>query len=163
MNKDHICLHIIGAMGEILNTYLSYNQCQREYFENSGIYYEKEVHILKYIIDNPNKTLTEIAKKTSRSKSSVSQVIKRLVEKELLHVEQDAIDKRKMTFTPTEKGYQLDNAHRKYDFEMAKFLSKFLTKYTEDEINLFLDLLKKYNDFQNEGYSLKDIKKTVER
>lgn len=158
MKKEEQCLEVICTIGKIFNFYSSYDQSQRQYFEGGDSYYEKEVHLLKYIIDNPEKTITEIAEKTSRTKSSVSQVIKRLVEKELISIEKDEIDKRKLIFIPTEKGLKLDSAHRKYDMEMAKFLSKFLKDYSEQDIKIFLELLDKYNDFQKIGYNLSDIK-----
>lgn len=157
MDKEQQCLEIICTMGKIFNFYSSYDQSQRQYFEGGDSYYEKEVHLLKYIIDNPEKTITEIAEKTSRTKSSVSQVIKRLVEKELISIEKDEIDKRKLIFLPTKKGLKLDLAHRKYDIEMAKFLSKFLENYSEKDIEIFLELLGKYDAFQKKEYSLKDI------
>ncbi|MGL5725640.1 MarR family winged helix-turn-helix transcriptional regulator [Cetobacterium sp.] len=158
MSKDEQCLEIICKMGKIFNFYSSYDNSQRQYFKGGDSYYEKEVHLLKYLIDNPEKTITEIADKTSRTKSSVSQVIKRLVEKELISIEKDEVDKRKLVFIPTEKGKKLDDAHRKYDMEMAKFLSNFLENYTEKDISVFLELLDKYNKFQKIGYDLSDIK-----
>ena len=62
-------------------------------------------------------------------------------------------------YETAKKGLKLDSAHRKYDIEMAKFLSKFLEDYTENDIQIFLELLAKYDAFQKKEYSLKDIYK----
>lgn len=157
MQREKKCLDIIMNMEKIFNSYTSYSQIQRKYSEDDNIFFEKEVHLLKQIIENPSDTITMIAEKTMRTKSSVSQVVKRLIEKGLLEIEKNTSDKRKITFIPTEKGKKLYEAHEYYDFKMATLLSKFLEEYSDKEIENFLLILKKYHKYMNQGYSLKDI------
>lgn len=157
MKREEKCLDIIINMEKIFNSYAGYSQTQRKYSEDGSIFFEKEVHLLKQIIENPSDTITMIAEKTIRTKSSVSQVVKRLIEKGLLEIEKDISDKRKISFIPTEKGIQLYEAHEYYDSKMAALLSKFLEDYSTEEIEKFLQMLKKYHEYMNQGYSLKDI------
>lgn len=156
MKKEQQCFDIICTIKKIFNFYLSSERFQNDCFGEEDSYHEKKIQLLKCIIDNPNKTITEIAEETSRTKSAVSQIVKKLVEKGLIEVEKDNLDKRKLVFIPTEKGVRVNSANRKYNIKMAKFLSKFLEDYTEKDIELFLKLLDRYNEFQKLEYSLKD-------
>lgn len=157
MKREEKCLSIINNMEKIFNSYAGYKQIQRKYSEDGNIFFEKEVHLLKEIIENPNETITTIAEKTMRTKSSVSQVVKRLIEKELLKIEKDLSDKRKINFIPTEAGKKLYEAHEYYDSKMAVLLSNFLKEYSNEEIEKFLQILKKYHEYMKQGYSLEDI------
>lgn len=159
MEKEKRCLDIIRKMEKVSNILSSYSQCQREYYKNSGVYFEKEVHLLKKIIENPKVTITEIAKQSERTKSSVSQILKRLVEKKLLIIEKDKLDKRKMLFIPTEQGKKLYVAHEEYDNKMAGFLAEIYKENSIKEIDLFLEMLSLYEKYVKTGYSLKDIEK----
>lgn len=157
MFRNKMCLEILLNMEKIFNTYTGYSQIQRKYSEEGNIFFEKEVHLLKQIIENPNDTITLIAEKTSRTKSSVSQVVKRLIEKNLITIKKDNVDKRKVIFLPTEKGKKLYYDHEYYDNKMAELLSIFFTEYSDEEIKKFLEMLIKYLSYMHQGYSLKDI------
>ena len=157
MNREEKCLEIISNMDKIFNNHISYNQMQRKYEEDGNIFFEKEVHLLKQIIENPDNTVTVIAEKTMRTKSSVSQILKRLITKKLIKTEKDPEDKRKVVFIPTEDGKKLYKAHEYYDSKMAFLLSKFLKEYSNEDIELFLEILKKYYEYLTQNYTLKDI------
>lgn len=157
MSREKKCLDVIISIERVFNTYSSYSQSQREYYQKGGNYYEKEVHILKEIIENPTQTITQIAEKTNRTKSSVSQVVKRLVEKNLISLEKSNTDKRKVIFNTTEQGRKLYEAHNRYDDKMAYFLSEFFSEFSDEEIEKFEKMLNKYNQYILQGYSLKDL------
>lgn len=157
MTREKKCLEIINNMDKIFNNHISYNQVQRKYEEDGNIFFEKEVHLLKQIIENPDDTITTIAEKTMRTKSSVSQILKRLISKNLIKIKKDSIDKRKVLFIPTEEGINLYKAHEYYDSKMAFLLSNFFKEYSNKDIELFLEMLKKYYEYLSQGYTLKDI------
>lgn len=85
--------------------------------------------------------------------------MKRLVEKKLLIIEEDKLDKRKMIFIPTEQGKKLYVAHEEYDNKMAGFLAEVYKENSIKEIELFLEMLGLYEKYVKTGYSLKDIEK----
>lgn len=157
MTREEKCLEIIINMDKIFNNHAGYNQIQRKYEEEGNIYFEKEVHLLKQIIENPNETVTDIAEKTMRTKSSVSQILKRLITKKLIKIDKNPKDKREVIFIPTEEGIKLYKAHEYYDSKMAFLLSNFLKEYSNEDIELFLEILKKYYEYLTQNYTLKDI------
>ena len=54
-------------------------------------YTSVEVHMLKYIIDHPGKTVTDLSQEWDRSKAAISQMLKRMEEKGLIksHIEKE--------------------------------------------------------------------------
>ena len=74
-----------------------------------------EVHTLKYIIDHPGKTTTELSLDWDKTKAAVSQLMKKLESKDLvLHQPAPGSEKKQLYF-PTNKGLALHTCHLDYD------------------------------------------------
>lgn len=74
-----------------------------------------EVHMLKYIIDHPGKTVTDLSQDWDRTKPAISQLLKRMEEKELVEWREAPDSKKKQLYYATPKGEELHARHLEYD------------------------------------------------
>jgi DNA-binding MarR family transcriptional regulator len=95
-----------------------------------------EIHTISYIGDHPGCTVTEIAKTWMKTKSAVSQLVKKLRIQGLVSVEQDKADEKQMLLRLTPSGKMADALHRRFD-EVAwkQSIDHLKESYTEEEIN----------------------------
>lgn len=82
------------------------------------LYTPVEVHMLKYIADYPGKTVTELSYEWDRTKAAVSQMLKKMEQKELIYKKNAKDNLRKQCFYLTQKGEQLHQYHLRYDQEV---------------------------------------------
>lgn len=105
-----------------------------------------EVHILTMIEDHPGVTVSSLAKEWRRTKSAVSQNVKKLEEKGLVHRVRDGDDAKVFHLYPTEEGVRLSTAHKLYDnmaiLEAQQYL---LRTCTPEEIDAFYKVLDTYS------------------
>jgi DNA-binding MarR family transcriptional regulator len=95
-----------------------------------------EIHTISYIGDHPGCTVTEIAKTWMKTKSAVSQLVKKLRKQGLVVVEQDQADEKQMLLRLTPSGKMADALHRRFD-EVAweRSLGHLKESFSEEEIN----------------------------
>lgn len=87
---------------------------------------EKEWNYLVWIVENQDKTITELAGILGIGKGTLSNNLKALIKKKLL-VKTAAADKRFINLTPTEKGIKYINLHKKEHEKIKAALLKVLT------------------------------------
>ena len=78
-------------------------------------YTSVEVHMLKYIIDHPGKTVTELSREWDRTKPAISQMLKRMEQKGLISWTTEPGNNKKQLYHATEQGIQLHSAHTEND------------------------------------------------
>lgn len=145
-NKHLEIMKKIDDIGSFLGLYFIK---QRDY--NTGEKFtQTEVHMLEMIVENPNISSTEIAKKLYKTKSSISQIIKKLIEKGLLLKNKNADDLRSMDFLITEKGYFVHYSHKNYDNKMCEILKNKTEHFSEEDIDKILDFLNIFSSYQIE-------------
>ncbi len=106
-----------------------------------------EAHILKTIAAHPGVTVTEIARQFNRTKSFVSQTVKRLCEMGFVERVSSRRDARVAELYPTEKGLALDRAHRRYDaHEVAATFEELAQYCTREEIETFFRVVAAYRE-----------------
>ena len=111
----------------------SYQTTPRTY-GTEDLLYQTDVHVMQTIEHNPGMNLNELAKKTFRTKSAMSVLIKSLVEKGLVKRKRDKDDNRRYIISLTEKGKQIHEFHEKLD---AQNYSDILTNmYNIKEITI---------------------------
>lgn len=145
-NKHLEIMKKIDDIGSFLGLYFIK---QRDY--NTGEKFtQTEVHILEMIVEHPNISSTEIAKKLYKTKSSISQITKKLIEKGLLLKNKNANDLRSMDFLITEKGYFVHYSHKNYDNKMCEILKSKTEHFSEEDIDKILDFLNIFSSYQIE-------------
>jgi DNA-binding MarR family transcriptional regulator len=110
----------------------------------------EEFTYLYRLKDEPNLTKIQLIERNGHEKQTGTQIIKRLLEYELVEEKNDSEDKRSKRLNITEKGK--DYFHR--SVEKVNITSKILSgKLQEKEKSELLELLKKLNDFHATIYS----------
>lgn len=95
-----------------------------------------EIHTISYIGDHPGCTVTEIAETWMKTKSAVSQLVKKLRLQGLVSVEQDKADEKQMLLRLTPSGKMADALHRRFDeIAWGRSLDYLKESYSEEEIN----------------------------
>ena len=101
-----------------------------------------EVHMLKYIIDHPGKTVTALAQDFDRTKAAISLMLKKMEQKGIIYHQNSPDSMRKQLYFATEKGLILHKAHLHYDEKVfgrtLELMKEFCSK--EDIQNCFSTL-----------------------
>ena len=121
------------------------------------MYTPVEVHMLKYIKDHPGKNVTQLSGEWDKSKAAISQMLKKMEQKELIYKENPADNFRKQCFFVTGKGLDLCGFHEKYDTKVfGETLQMLKELCTEAEIDICFSVLEKYTKVrQKKHYSKK--------
>lgn len=95
-----------------------------------------EVHTVGYIANCPGCTVTEIAAEWGKTKSAVSQMVKKLKKAGIVKTEADCKDEKLSHLYLTDKGQELDKAHRAFDeHAWQKSIEGLQKNYSSEEIN----------------------------
>ncbi|MDY6064810.1 MAG: MarR family transcriptional regulator [Finegoldia sp.] len=106
-----------------------------------------EVHTLTYIEDNPGITSSDLVEYWHKSKSSISQILKRLEEHKLIRKEASNENKRFKLLYVTEKGKKVNREHRKFDIkDVFKTLSSLRKKVSKEDLTSFFRVINEYNE-----------------
>lgn len=110
------------------------------------IYTSVEVHMLKYIIDHPGKTVTELSQDWDKTKAAISMMTKKLEQKELICKKAAPDSFKKQLYYATPKGLELNEAHFQYDSVVfGKTINLLKETCSEEEIRLCFHVLNEYN------------------
>lgn len=104
-----------------------------------------EIHTLTYIEDNPGVTVTELAGIWRKTKSAVSQIVKKLVDDGYVERKQKENNNKSVMLYVTEKGRQLSYVHKAYDVADISQTSSYLElKCGSEDVEAFYRVLKEY-------------------
>ena len=104
-----------------------------------------EVHMLLHIATAPGITISELAEKAKRTKSAVSQTVRKL--ETMGYVYRDVLpeDKRVVRLYPTEVGLELNAAHIRYDaVEVDHTFTEILKTCSREELDAFYRVIDAY-------------------
>lgn len=106
-----------------------------------------EVHTLTMIEDQPGITVSELAKQWRRTKSAVSQNVKKLEAKGFVYRIPDKTDAKIGHLYATEAGVTLSTAHKLFDnLDIMQTQNDLLKNCTPEEIDTFYKVLNFYSD-----------------
>ena len=104
-----------------------------------------EVHTLTMIEDNPGITVSDLARRWGRTKSAVSQNVKKLMLHGLIRKERSTVDAKILHLYPTEAGVRLSTAHKAFDNQdILETRQALLHTCSEEEIETFYKVLDAY-------------------
>jgi DNA-binding MarR family transcriptional regulator len=105
------------------------------------LYTAVEMHVLEKIYLNPGITVTEITKRSNRTKGAISQIVSKLEKKGLVMKTPQEYHGKRISLWPTAKGKQLSKAHIKFDDERTgEFFGKIAEHYTSEQIDAFFKI-----------------------
>lgn len=104
-----------------------------------------EVHLLEYIVDHPGKTVTELSQDFDKTKAAISQMLKKIENKDLVKKETSSDNKKKQLYYATEKGETLNQFHLENDDRVfGKTLELMKSHCTEEEIATCFKVLEQF-------------------
>lgn len=108
-------------------------------------YTSVEVHMLEYIVDNPGKTVTELALEFDKTKAAISQMMKKIEDKGLVERRAAPDSRKKQLYFATEKGLELNTVHMQYDTRVfGRTLDMMKEGCTEEEIDVCFRVLAEF-------------------
>lgn len=111
-----------------------------------------EIHTLTYIDDSPGITATELSKKWHKSKSAISQVVKRLVGCGYVEKRYKENNEKSVCLYVTEKGQRLSSIHKAYDVaDITQTTSYLIEQCGESDLDAFYRIIEKYNELLKSG------------
>lgn len=106
-----------------------------------------EIHTLTYIDDSPGITATELSKIWHKSKSAISQVIKKLTDGGYVEKRYKENNEKSACLYVTEKGQRLSCVHKAYDIaDITQTTSYLLEQCGKDDLDAFYRIIEKYNE-----------------
>lgn len=114
-----------------------YSSLPRDYGDGL-VLTEVEAHTLEYICSRENTTVTQLAKDVFRTKSTISKMLKKLEEKDLIIREHKGNNRKWVYFVPTESGRKANEIHLSYDrLKTLELIEALLKDCTAEEIDSF--------------------------
>jgi len=124
---------------------LYYNYIYAQHTYEAANFNMIEIHILTCIDDSPGITATQLSKTWHKSKSAISQTIKKLIEGGYVEKRFMENNEKNAYLYVTEKGKRLSNIHKAYDVaDITQTTAYLIEKCGEDDYNAFYRVLKEY-------------------
>ncbi len=106
-----------------------------------------EIHTLTYIDDCPGITATRLSKIWHKSKSAISQTVKKLIEADLVEKRFQENNEKNACLYVTEKGRRLSNVHKAYDVaDITETTAYLVEKCSEEDLDAFYRILEAYTE-----------------
>lgn len=132
-----------------IERFIHYNARMREktlaseqaFLKKAGNISSAQLHVLLSIGENPECTISALAKQLQFSKSNMTQMIDKLIKNSFVRKRKNKLDKRIVDIILLEKGKKICAAHQAHVVRVAKGWFEVMS---EDEQMLFLETWKKY-------------------
>ena len=106
-----------------------------------------EMSILISITETPGITGTELSKMWCKTKGAISQIIKKLEEKQLIYRIKSEKDSKVYFLYPTQKGIDIKDTYFKRDLYMTpKIIEQLLKTCSKDDIRGFYNVIEHYSE-----------------
>lgn len=131
---------------EMLSAITSEQKIPREYTEGQVLYHA-EIDLLEKIEAHPASNVSTLSAKSGVTKSAVTQMSGKLLEKGLIEKYQDPKNKKEKYFRLTESGRAVREKHAEYNRQAADQLRTYLCSMDAEHkkvIMEFLSVMKKY-------------------
>ena len=109
------------------------------------VLYQSEMHFLEVVGDTPSITITVISQQLGKSKSACSQMVRKLVKKELLTQERNEKNNREYYLNLTERGKEIYEVHKEFDEKCMQRTYKSLADFSEEELRSYISVQKTLN------------------
>lgn len=158
MDKEEIFYELMETIYETSRVINSYESIPRKYGTEDELYMI-EVHTLNVIGDQVKTTTSEIAEIKNCTKSAVSQMVDKLMKKDLVVKYRNPDNYRELNIELTPKGKLVYDYHKKLDLEEYRNYLKNLEQFTAEDFEKYITLLNVIN--RRTQSVLNDKKSTV--
>jgi len=158
VDKEEIFYELMETIYETSRVINSYESIPRKYGTEDELYMI-EVHTLNVIGDQVKTTTSEIAEIKNCTKSAVSQMVDKLIKKDLVVKYRNPDNYRELNIELTPKGKLVYDYHKKLDLEEYRNYLKNLEQFTSEDFEKYITLLNVIN--RRTQSVLNDKKSTV--
>lgn len=132
MNKEEVFYEMMETVYEYSRKISSYESIPRQYGTVDEIYMV-EAHTLNLIGDKIQTNITELAELTNKTKGALSQMVERLIKKEMVTKSKNPFDNREIIIQLTDKGKIVYDYHKELDkTEYSRLLNQ-LEEFSADD------------------------------
>ncbi|CAM3308160.1 MarR family transcriptional regulator [Filibacter tadaridae] len=156
MNREEVFNELMETLYETSRLINSYESIPRKYGTEDELFMV-EVHTLGLIGNHRKITTSEIAEITNRTKSAVSQMVEKIIKKDLAVKYRNPNNYRELIIELTPKGQIVYEYHKNLDeVEYGKHL-KNLKEYTAEDFQIFTRMTKELNCGVERALNGKDV------
>lgn len=107
-----------------------------------------EMHTISMIAENPGLCVSDVAQKWNRTLGAASRNVDRLYNKGYIRKEKLKGNNKNIHLYVTEKGQQLADLHKAYDFDVTlQFMDLISKKYSMEELKTWISITNTLSDF----------------
>lgn len=119
-----------------------------EYFMKSSLkgFTPSEIHCIEYVGRTKDVNVTELAEAFYMTRSAISKLTKKLIEKQLIERYQKPDNKKEMYFTLTEKGKKIDRIHKELHREFKERDRAVFEGTSIEQFEAMLHFSEEYNE-----------------
>lgn len=138
--------NIIYNFEKIMNKYNAWEKKPRHY-GTEDLLYRSEVHTIEAIGKNNKINVTELAQYLGITKGAVSQMVDKLIKKDMVIKRMVSETENEVSLELTEKGSLVFKGHEEYHKELYAEIGKKINFLSDENIRIFLDTLKVLDNF----------------
>ncbi|MGG3573575.1 MarR family transcriptional regulator [Bacillus gobiensis] len=149
MNNEEILQEkISNVLLDVINTFSKVNRKKRDYGIGEPLFHS-EIYTLNEIKEHEGIHITALAEQCGVTKGAVSQVLKKLVQKELITKEKDIRNQSRLILKLTAKGEIAYAHHLEHQKEFKKMVVGILQDGNDENIDFVKDFLVKVEEKLN--------------
>ncbi|URZ03640.1 MarR family transcriptional regulator [Clostridium felsineum] len=145
MNKEE---QVIMGFRDVLNKMSWLNKVKME--EELKGYKPSEVHCIEYIAKNADSNVTKLAESFYMTRSAISKITRKLMEKGFIESYQKPDNKKEIYFRLTQKGKEINKTHEKLHKEFRERDKTVFEQITEEQFDSMLNFVEKYSEHLDE-------------
>ncbi|MEY8757785.1 MarR family winged helix-turn-helix transcriptional regulator [Peribacillus frigoritolerans] len=154
MKREEVVYQLMESIYEVSRSTSSYESIPRKYGTEDELYMV-EAHTINLIGEKIKTNTSELAKLTNKTKGAISQMVYKLVKKDLVLKYKNPTNSREVIIELSEKGKQVFQYHKKLDkMEYTKILNQLDEFSTEDFIK-FIKISSIVSDITRKGINNK--------
>ncbi|URZ08045.1 MarR family transcriptional regulator [Clostridium felsineum] len=152
MNKEE---QVIMGFRDVLNKMSWLNKFKME--EELKGYKPSEVHCIEYIAKNADSNVTKLAESFYMTRSAISKITRKLMEKGFIESYQKPDNKKEIYFRLTQKGKEINKTHEKLHKEFRERDKTVFEQITEEQFDSMLNFVEKYSKHLDEEIKKQEI------
>ena len=141
MEREKIFFELMETLYELSRQISAYESIPRKYGTDDDLYMV-EAHTINRIGDLGQTSTTELARLTNKTKGAISQMVDKLIKKDLVVKYKNPSNQREVIIELTEKGKIVYEYHRQLDLKEYSLILKKLDKFTTQDFKNFISISK---------------------
>ncbi|MFP3390776.1 MarR family winged helix-turn-helix transcriptional regulator [Brevibacillus sp. SIMBA_040] len=139
MTREEVFFELMETIYELSRKTSSYESVPRKYGTEDELYMV-EAHTINLIGNLVQTNTSELSKLTNKTKGAISQMVDKLIKKELVVKYKNPDDNREVIIELTEKGRTVYEFHKELDkVEYARFLNQ-LDEFTTEDFQRYIEI-----------------------